>query len=214
MLRIVLIGPQGCGKGTQAKLLAERYKIPHISTGDLLRESAEKGDGIGLVIKNYLNKGKLIPTNTIIKIIEEKIKKPECKKGFILDGFPRNLDQAEALDEITEIDLVFIIDISDELAVKRISRRQNCAKCKRVYGIDIPPKKKGTCDMCSVKLIVREDDKPELVKKRLEVYHDETEPLIEYYKVRKDVVYTLDGSERADKVLKEIVKIIDEKEFV
>lgn len=209
MLRIVLIGPQGCGKGTQAKLIAEKYGIPHIATGDLLREAAEKGTPEGLEVKKYFSKGKLVPEKVIIKIIEGKILSDDCKRGFVLDGFPRNLEQAEALDDITEINFIIVIDAPDELSIKRISSRQNCSQCRRVYGIDIPPKKKGMCDTCKGKLIVREDDKPELVKKRLEVYHDETEPLMEYYKIREDVLQKVDGSKSVEEVFKQIVKIIE-----
>ncbi len=211
MLRIVLIGPQGSGKGTQAQLLAKKYSIPHIEVGELLREEAEKGTERGLEAKKYWAKGKLVPEKITMNIIKEKLLSSMCKKGFILDGSPRSLEQAERLDEIVEINLVLILDITDHVAVKRLSGRKQCHKCGKIYGVEIIPQKKNICDNCGGKLEVRLDDTPEVIKKRLLVYHEETEPLIEYYRVREDVMYKLDASKKIEKVFKEMCEIIEEK---
>ncbi|MEM4605855.1 MAG: nucleoside monophosphate kinase [Candidatus Pacearchaeota archaeon] len=195
-MRIIIIGPQGCGKGTQAKILSEKLKIPHISMGDLLRgltgELKEKVDKI-------INKGELVPAELTIKILKERISKEDCKKGFILDGFPRNLEQVKLLESLIKIDKVIVISIPDEESIRRISGRRVCPKCKFNFNIytEPKPKKEGLCDFCNIFLVQREDDKEESVKKRLEIYHKETKSVLEFY---KDKVLKINGEGTIEEV--------------
>ncbi len=199
-MNIILLGAQGSGKGTQAQLLKEKYNLIHVSTGDLLRETTDEK------IKQQMKEGKLISDEQIIKLIKEKLSGEE---GAILDGFPRTLRQAEALDEITHIDGVIELKLTDEEALKRLSGRKTCKNCKTVYGTENPSKKQGKCDKCTGELYQREDDKPEAIKKRLTAYHEETEPLIEYYKPRK-IVHTVDASKSIKEIFANLCKIIEE----
>lgn len=197
-MRIVFIGPQGSGKGTQAKIISEKLSIPHISTGDLLRnlegELKKQVDG-------YMMKGVLVPDKLMIKILKERISKQDCKNGFILDGFPRNLKQAEELEKEIKIDMYFEIGINDEDAVKRLSGRRNCRNCGAIYNLNTYPKPKsdGICDKCGGELFQREDDKEEAIKKRLKVYHKDTEQIIKKYKAVK-----INGEQEIEKVAQEI----------
>ncbi|MEM4182026.1 MAG: nucleoside monophosphate kinase [Candidatus Pacearchaeota archaeon] len=201
----ILLGPQGCGKGTQAKILSEKLKLPHISMGDLLRgltgELKEKVDQI-------INKGELVPAELTIKILKERISKEDCKKGFILDGFPRNLEQAKLLKNICEIEKIIKINIPDEESIKRISGRRVCPKCKFNFNIytEPKPKKEGFCDFCNVPLIQREDDKEEFVKRRLEIYHKETNPILEFYKGK---VSEIDGLGSIEEVSERILSVLE-----
>ena len=197
-MNIILLGAQGSGKGTQAQLLKEKYNLVHISTGDLLRETTDEK------IKQQMKEGILVSDEQIIELIKEKLD----EKGAILDGFPRTLAQAEALDEITQVNAVIELKLSDETALKRLSGRKTCKNCKTVYGTENPPKKQDKCDKCDGELYQREDDKPEAIKKRLTAYHEETEPLLEYYKPRK-IVHKVDASKKIDEVFKDVSKIIE-----
>ncbi|MBS3127785.1 adenylate kinase [Candidatus Woesearchaeota archaeon] len=208
MNNILLIGPQGAGKGTQAKLLAKQYHIPHISTGDLFREHIKRQTVLGLQAKTLIDKGKLVPDRITMEMVKERLEDKDCQQGFLLDGVPRTLPQAEMLDEIVEITHVIEIKINDDLAVKRLSARRQCKQCGRIYGLDLPEKKKGVCDDDNALLYQRDDDKPEAIKKRLELYHDETEPLLEYYRPR-NIVFQVDGSLPAEKTFAQLKKIID-----
>ncbi len=200
MVKILFIGPQGSGKGTQAKIISEELKILHISTGDLFREITGK---LREELDSYMNKGQLVPDELVIRILKERISKPDCKNGFILDGYPRNLNQANLLDNIAKIDKVILIDISDELAIERISSRISCKKCGAVYNlITNPPKRKDICDKCQEELYRRADDNPDAVKKRLETYHKETEPILEKY---KNILITIDGNQEIDKISMDII---------
>ncbi len=203
-MNIVLIGVQGSGKGTQAHLLRDRYGFNHISTGDLYRQGLQSKDPIAIKLKESVDKGGLMPDDIVIELVKENL----SDRGNIFDGFPRTLPQAEALDAIAEINLVVELKISDVLAVKRLSARRQCQACRRIYGIDVAPRKEGICDNCQGKLIQREDDQPEAIKKRLATYHEETEPLIEYYKPR-NMVHSVDASKAIEKVFSEICKIIE-----
>ncbi len=209
MREIVLIGPQGGGKGTQAKLIAKKYKIPHISTGDMFRQTIEEKTALGLKAKKIMDKGYLVPDEITTAMIEERIKKPDCKKGFILDGYPRNKKQAEALEEFSKVDFVLDIEVSDDLAVKRLSARRQCKKCGAIYGIDVPPKKDNICDNDGEKLYQRNDDKPEAIRKRLSTYQRETAPLLKFYD-EKGKLYRLDGSKPIEAIFREITKILGE----
>lgn len=206
-MNIILLGAQGSGKGTQAKYISEKYSIPHISTGDMLREAVEKKTELGLKAKSHMDTGSLVPDKIIIGIIKERISRLDCAQGFILDGFPRTLEQAKALDDITEIDFVLELKIPDEISIERLSKRRVCEKCQAPYGYEamLPEK----CKKCGGKLIQRSDDKPDAIKKRLDVYHDETEPLLEYYKPR-EIVHVIDGTKSVSEVFAEIVLVLGE----
>lgn len=201
MVKIIFIGPQGSGKGTQAKIISEKLNIPHISTGDLFRMLEGK---LREEVDSFINKGQLVPDELTVRILKERISKPDCKEGFILDGFPRNIAQAEMLDKITTIDKVILIDISDELAVERISSRLSCKKCGAVFNtITNPPKRQNICDKCQGELYRRADDNPEAIKKRLETYHKETEPILKKY---REIQITINGEEEIDKISEEILE--------
>ena len=196
------MGPQGSGKGTQAKIISEELGIVHISTGDLFR-GLTKGE-LKEEVDSYINSGNLVPDKVTIKILKERISKEDCKKGFILDGFPRNVAQADLLDEITKIDKVIEINIRDELAIKRISSRLSCKKCGAVYNLETnPPKKQDICDKCQGELYRRADDNPDAIKKRLETYHNETKPVLKKY---KSILTTIDGSQEIDKIADQILE--------
>jgi adenylate kinase len=201
-MNIILLGPQGSGKGTQAQLLAEKHDLLHLATGDLLRETAKRDE----IIKKQLASGKLFSDKQMITLVEKKI--ADEPRGIIFDGFPRTLAQAESLDEITTINVVIELKLNDAEAIKRISGRRECSQCHAVFGWEIKPRKEGSCNRCGGKLVQREDDKPEAVKKRLAQYHDETEPLLEYYRPR-NIVYTVDASRSIDVIFKELCEIIE-----
>lgn len=207
-MRIILLGLPGAGKGTQAKIIIKELDIPHISTGDILRKAIGEKTSLGLKAKEYMNKGHLVPDNLIINLIKERIKREDCKKGFLLDGFPRTIPQAQALEEISNVDKVIKIKIENEMAIERLSGRRTCKDCGAMYHvIYLPAKKEGTCDRCGGELIIREDDKEEAVLKRLEVYREETRPLIEYYK-KKGLLAIIDGGRRKEEVLRDLLSSI------
>ena len=189
-MRLILLGAPGAGKGTQAKKLSEKYRIPKISTGDILREAMQKGTALGLKAKSYMDSGQLVPDDVVIGIVEEKLKDKECIKGWILDGFPRTLQQAQALDRIltgtgTPIGHVLNLEVDAEKIIKRISGRRSCESCQSAYHIYFNlPKKDGICDSCEGRLIQRNDDKEETVRERLKVYREKTQPLVNYYSER------------------------------
>jgi adenylate kinase len=200
--KIVFIGAQGSGKGTQAKIISEKLKIPHISTGDLLREATGE---LKKQANSYMNSGKLVPDELILKLLKERLAKEDTKKGFILDGFPRNLEQAKKLDKITKIDKVIEIFIPDDEAIKRISGRVSCEVCKAGFNLltSPQPKKPWVCDFCGGKLVAREDDNPKAVKKRLEIYHKETEPILKYYNSIK-----VNGQAGINEIAEEILRVL------
>jgi adenylate kinase len=200
-MKLIFIGPQGSGKGTEAKRISKELEICHISTGDLLRNTQGK---LKEEINSYINKGDLIPNELMLKILKEKLNSSECSKGFILDGFPRNIEQANMLDEITNIDYVVKLNISDEEAIKRISGRRVCNNCGKNYNLytGILPKKEGVCDACGSKIVKRKDDYPEAVKKRLEIYHKKTEPVLKKYSKK---LIKINGEQSVEKVQEEIL---------
>ena len=203
-MKLIFIGPQGSGKGTQAKKIARKLSICHISTGDLFRQT--KGE-LKKEIDKYIKKGNLAPDKLTIKILQEKLNHPDCEKGFILDGFPRNLKQAQELDKITQIDKVILIYISDEESIKRISGRRICKSCNINYNIITEPKPthETKCDLCGYVLIQREDDTQEAIKKRLEIYHKDTKHIIEHY---KEKLIKINGEQSIDKVMEDILQKI------
>ncbi len=213
-MNLIFLGAPGAGKGTQAKRAVEKYGIPQISTGDMLREAVAKGTELGKKAKEYMDKGELVPDEVVIGIVKERLQQPDCEKGFILDGFPRTLAQAEALDEMLKelgkkIDAVINIAVPEEEVVKRIVNRRTCKKCGAVYHlIYAPPKEDNKCDKCGGELYQRDDDKEETVRERYRVYKQNTEPLIEYYR-KKGVLYDVDGTKDIEGVWEEVVSILD-----
>ncbi len=208
-MNLILLGAPGAGKGTQAKMIAEKYGLAHIATGDILREAVAKGTELGKKAKEYMDRGELVPDEIVIGIVKERLKEPDCQKGFILDGFPRTLPQAEALDKMLEelgmkIDAVINIAVPEEEVVRRIAYRRTCKKCGAVYHlIYAPPKEDNKCDKCGGELYQREDDKEETVRERYRVYRERTEPLIEYYR-KKGLLYEVDGTKSIEEVFKQI----------
>jgi adenylate kinase len=185
-MNIVIFGPQGSGKGTQAQTLSEKLNVPSITMGDLFRNEVGLKSAIGQKIEDLINQGKLVEDDLTIEVLKNRLSRTDCQSGFILDGFPRNLDQAAALDKITAVDKALEIWISDEESIKRISGRRSCPQCGAVYHlITNPSTTDEVCDKCQTKLIIRDDDKEEVIGKRLEQYHRQTEPLIDYYQKQK-----------------------------
>jgi len=212
-MKIIMLGAPGAGKGTQAKMIADKYNIPHISTGDIFRANIKNGTELGKKAKTYMDKGLLVPDELVVDLVVDRIQQEDCKNGFILDGFPRTIPQAESLDaalaKINEkMDYALNIEIPDENIIKRMSGRRACVSCGATYHIvNIPPRTEGICDRCGGELILRDDDKPETVKKRLDVYHEQTEPLIKYY-TDKGIIKELDGTMEMDDVFSDIIKIL------
>lgn len=181
-MKLIILGPPGAGKGTQAQLLEERLNIPQISTGDLLRKAVEDGTKLGKTAKGFMDSGKLVPDNLIIELIKQRIKEADCKKGYILDGFPRTLSQAKTLESLDNINIVLNIVIEEKVLIERLTSRRTCSRCNAIYNlVGKPPKVEGICDICGGELYQRDDDNEETVKKRLETYKKQTEPLINFY---------------------------------
>ena len=212
-MKIIMLGAPGAGKGTQAKMLAEKYGIPHISTGDIFRANIKNGTELGAKAKEYMDKGLLVPDELVVDLIMDRFKADDCKNGYILDGFPRTIPQAEALDAALaangeKIDYAVNVEVPDENIVNRMSGRRACLSCGATYHIEhIPPKKEGICDKCGQELVLRDDDKPETVLNRLKVYHDQTQPLIDFY-TKKNVLKTVDGTKDMKEVFADIVAIL------
>ena len=208
-----MLGAPGAGKGTQAKQIAAKYEIPHISTGDIFRANIKEGTALGMEAKSYLDKGQLVPDELTVKILLDRVAKDDCKNGYVLDGFPRTIPQADVLDEAVtklgeKIDFAINVDVPDENIINRMSGRRACLKCGATYHVvSIPPKKEGTCDVCGEELVIREDDKAETVKARLEAYHKQTQPLIEYYS-SKGILKEVDGTKDMNDVFADIVAIL------
>ena len=193
-MNIVLVGPPGAGKGTVAGKLSKKLGIPHIATGDMLRENVAQKTELGLEAKSYMDRGLLVPDQVVIDMVKERIKRSDCKKGFILDGFPRTINQAEEIAKVAKIDRVVNIQADDSIIVERASRRRVCEQCGFIYHLDfIKPNREGFCDKCSGALYQREDDKPNAIKERLKVYREKTEPLIKHYN-KKGILTDVDGS--------------------
>lgn len=197
-MRAILLGPPGCGKGTQAKILIDTYGIPQIATGDILREALKKGTPLGKQAQSYMDKGQLVPDDLVIQIIEERLKQDDCAGGFILDGFPRTIAQAEALDKTLKamgktLEHVFNIEVGDDELIKRLTGRRICKACGASYHIIFnPPREEGRCDTCQGELYQRDDDKEETIRNRLKVYQDQTAPLITFYHEKK-ILSSIDG---------------------
>lgn len=205
MKNLVFLGAPGAGKGTQAKRISEKYGIPHISTGDILRANIKAGTELGKLAKSYIDKGALVPDEVIIKVMESRLAEADCKNGYLLDGFPRTIEQAKALDKITDVTLAVNIVVDNDAVVARIAGRRMCV-CGESYHVSAHLS--DVCDKCGAKLYQRDDDKEETVKSRLEVYERQTAPLIEYYSA-KGVLRDVDGMKDVADVTSEIVKVID-----
>ena len=211
-MKIIMLGAPGAGKGTQAKRIAEKYGIPHISTGDIFRANIKEGTELGMKAKEFMDQGLLVPDEVTIGMLLDRIKKEDCVNGYVLDGFPRIIPQAESLTKALEemgqkIDYAVDVDVPDENIVSRMSGRRACITCGATYHVQFaPPKAEGICDKCGAELVLRDDDKPETVQKRLAVYHEQTQPLIDYYR-RAGVLVSVDGTQSMDQVFESIVKI-------
>lgn len=214
-MKIIMLGAPGAGKGTQAKMIAEKYSLPHISTGDIFRANIKNGTELGMEAKKYMDQGQLVPDELTVKILLDRVAKDDCKNGYVLDGFPRTIPQAEVLDKaLTElnekIDFAIDVDVPDENIINRMSGRRACVSCGATYHVVYnAPKKENICDTCGSELVLRDDDQPETVKKRLTVYHDQTQPLIDYY-TQKGVLRTVDGTVDMKDVFTAIVNILGE----
>ncbi len=213
-MKIIMLGAPGAGKGTQAKMLSEKYDIPHISTGDIFRANIKNNTELGKKAKGYMDAGQLVPDELVVDLVVDRIKQQDCFKGFILDGFPRTIPQAEALDyalnnQNEKIDFAVNVDVPDAAIIDRMSGRRACVGCGATYHIKFnPTRKPDVCDVCGEKLILREDDKAETVKKRLEVYHEQTQPLIDYY-AKKKALLTVDGTQDINVVFNTIVEALE-----
>ena len=212
-MKIIMLGAPGAGKGTQAEKICAKYNIPHISTGDIFRANIKNNTELGQKAKSYMDQGLLVPDELVVELVADRITQDDCAKGFVLDGFPRTIPQAEALDAAlekmgTSMDYAIDVDVPDQNIINRMSGRRACLDCGATYHIvTIPTKVEGICDTCGSKVVLREDDKPETVQKRLEVYHAQTQPLIEYYK-KQNVLRTVDGTQPMDEVFEAIVDIL------
>lgn len=212
-MKIIMLGAPGAGKGTQAKMIAAKYSVPHVSTGDIFRANIKNGTQLGMEAKQYMDKGLLVPDELTVRILLDRVAQEDCKNGYVLDGFPRTIPQAEVLDNALaqlgdKIDYAINVDVPDENIIRRMSGRRACLSCGATYHIEhIPPKKEGVCDTCGSALVLRDDDKAETVKNRLEVYHKQTQPLIDFY-TEKGVLRTVDGTLPMDDVFAAITAIL------
>jgi len=215
-MRIVLLGAPGAGKGTQAKMLIEKYRIPQISTGDILRKAVADGTPLGKEAKAIMERGDLVPDKLVLGLVEERLKQDDCKTGFILDGFPRNTAQAEALDKLLDaikmpLDSALSVDVPKEDLMKRLTGRRTCKSCQQMYNVYFsPPRKEGVCDKCSGELFQRADDKEETIKKRLDVYDAQTAPLIDYYR-KKGILKSVTGVGSIDEIFKKVCSLLEGK---
>jgi adenylate kinase len=215
IMKIIMLGAPGAGKGTQAKKIASKYGIPHISTGDIFRANIKAGTELGKKAKSYMDQGLLVPDELTCDLVVDRISQPDAANGYVLDGFPRTIPQAECLTDALknlggQVDYAIDVDVPDENIVNRMSGRRACLKCGATYHIVFAaPKSEGICDVCGEKLVLRDDDRPETVLNRLKVYHDQTQPLIDYYS-KAGVLKTVDGTRSLDEVFSEIVGILGE----
>ncbi len=212
-MKIIMLGAPGAGKGTQAKRIAKKYEIPHISTGDIFRANIKNGTELGQKAKQYMDQGLLVPDELTCDLVMDRIQQDDCKNGFVLDGFPRTIPQAEALDEALKkigqsMDYAIDVDVPDDHIVNRMGGRRACLSCGATYHIEFnPTKAEGICDACGAQTVLRDDDKPETVQKRLGIYHDQTQPLIEYYQ-KQGILKSVDGTQPMDAVFDAITGIL------
>ncbi len=212
-MRIVLLGAPGAGKGTQAELITQRYRIPHISTGDILRAAVKQGTQLGRLAESYMTKGELVPDEVVIGIVAERIQDPDCANGFLLDGFPRTVAQAEALDKVLkerhqELDAVLSLEVDEDEVVRRLSSRRVCQGCGKIYIASNTEADERACEACGGKLITRADDQPEAIKRRLQVYRDQTEPLVGYYR-NAGILKSIPATGTVEEVFQRIEKTLE-----
>jgi adenylate kinases len=214
-MKIIMLGAPGAGKGTQAKKIAEKYQIPHISTGDIFRANIKNNTELGQKAKTYMDQGLLVPDELVVDLVVDRVAKDDAKNGYVLDGFPRTIPQAEALDKALSaigevVDYAINVEVPDQNIINRMSGRRACVACGATYHlVHIPTKVEGICDACGAELILRDDDKPETVQKRLEIYHEQTQPLIDYY-TKKNILMEVDGTKDMAEVFDAIVKVLGE----
>ncbi len=214
-MKIIMLGAPGAGKGTQAKMIADKYQIPHISTGDIFRSNIKSGTELGMEAKKYMDQGQLVPDELTVKILLDRVANEDCENGYVLDGFPRTIPQAtvleNALKDLNElIDFAIDVAVADEVIINRMSGRRACVACGATYHIvNIPPAVEGICDRCNSELILRDDDQEETVKNRLKVYHDQTQPLIDFY-TQRNVLHAVDGTLSLNEVFDKIIEILGE----
>lgn len=212
-MKIIMLGAPGAGKGTQAKMIAEKYSVPHVSTGDIFRANIKNGTELGMEAKKYMDQGLLVPDELTVKILLDRVAQDDCRNGYVLDGFPRTIPQAQVLDkalaELNDaIDYAINVDVPDENIIRRMGGRRACLTCGATYHVEhIPPKKEGICDACGSELVLRDDDKPETVKNRLDVYHKQTQPLIDFYEA-KGILKSVDGTVPMEDVFAAITEIL------
>ncbi len=209
-MNLIMMGPPGGGKGTYSSRISDEYDIPHVATGDIFRNEVDEGSELGKKIEEYLEEGELVPDETVNDVVRKRLSEPDCEDGFILDGYPRTLNQAKALDEIADIDLLINLDVSEEVIIERLSNRRICRNCGEIYNLkSLPPEEEGVCDECGGELYQREDDKPEVIKKRLEEYKKRAEPILEFYRdkgVVEDIVF--EGERPIEEAMEEIKSVI------
>ena len=212
-MKIIMLGAPGAGKGTQAKKIAEKYGIPHVSTGDIFRANIKGGTELGKKAKSYMDQGQLVPDDVTIGMLLDRISQADCENGYVLDGFPRTIPQAKSLTDALnargeKMDYAVDVDVPDEALVTRMGGRRACVKCGATYHVAFnPPKAEGVCDACGDTLVLRDDDKPETVQKRLTVYHDQTQPLIDYYR-NEGILVAVDGTKELNQVFTDIIAVL------
>lgn len=212
-MKIIMLGAPGAGKGTQAKMIADKYKIPHVSTGDIFRMNIKDGTELGMEAKKYMDQGLLVPDELTVRILLDRVAKEDCQGGYVLDGFPRTIPQAQVLEDALnklgdKIDYAVDVEVPDENIIRRMGGRRACLSCGATYHMEhVPPKKEGVCDKCGQPLVLRDDDKPETVQNRLRVYQEQTQPLISFY-TERNVLKTVDGTQDMQDVFKAIVGIL------
>lgn len=216
MIRTILLGPPGAGKGTQAARIIEKYHIPHISTGDIFRENIKQGTELGKKAQEYMSRGELVPDDLVIEIACDRLLKDDCKEGFILDGFPRTVYQAEKLDEFLsengqKLDCVINLEVGEDILMKRLTGRRVCKKCGASFHVvNMPPKVDGICDVCGAELIQRADDNEETARNRIDVYNAQTKPLVDYYK-KAGVIADIDGAQGLEPTFAAIVAALEKE---
>ena len=214
-MKIIMLGAPGAGKGTQAKMISDRYQIPHISTGDILRQNIKQGTELGKEAKHFMDQGLLVPDELMVELVADRIVQDDCVNGFILDGFPRTIPQAESLNVAlnnidARIDFAVNVDVPDEVIIHRMEGRRACIECGATYHVETAPTKvEGVCDRCGSDTVLRHDDKPETVHKRLDVYHSQTKPLIDYY-AKENILVRIDGTQPMENVFAEVVSHLGE----
>lgn len=212
-MKIIMLGAPGAGKGTQAKMIADTYGLPHVSTGDIFRMNIKNGTQLGMEAKTYMDQGLLVPDELTVRILLDRVAQEDCKNGYVLDGFPRTIPQAEVLEDALtklgdQIDFAINVEVPDENIIRRMGGRRACLSCGATYHIEhVPPKKEGICDVCGQQLVLRDDDKPETVKNRLRVYQEQTQPLIDFY-TKKGVLRSVDGTQDMQDVFAAIKEIL------